>query len=140
WSNQWGNLWAFTYQNFLDCRRGSRSLTPMAAWRYNGGTVSQPGEPQYVDGREISSELFPVLGVTLSRCRAFRPEDDRPGAAPARGWYRNRPNWRRLAAVWLSCTRKPTGAADSFRRRFVRKWKMCSPHCGFFWARLVWCC
>src|SRR5438874_13393273 len=32
WSNQWGDLWAFTYPNFLDCKRESRSLTPMAAW------------------------------------------------------------------------------------------------------------
>lgn len=82
WSTPGGNLWAFTYPNFLDCKRGSRSLTPMAAWRYNGGTVSQPGEALYVDGIEISSELFPVLGITLSRGRPFLPEEDRPGAAP----------------------------------------------------------
>src|SRR5512146_2394758 len=48
WSTQWGNLWSFTYPNFLDCRRESRSLV-MAAWRYAGGTVSKPGEAEYVD-------------------------------------------------------------------------------------------
>jgi predicted permease len=78
---RWGDLWAYSYPNYLDCRRQSNSLD-MGAWRYNGGMVSQPGDAEYVDGVEISSELFPVLGVTPSRGRAFLPEDDRPGAAP----------------------------------------------------------
>jgi predicted permease len=81
WSTPWGNLWAFTYPNFVDCRRESRALV-MAAWRYNGGTLSKPGEAGYIDGLEISSELFSVLGVPLFRGRAFLPEEDRPGAAP----------------------------------------------------------
>src|SRR5882757_8085868 len=34
--SQSGNLWAFTYPNFLDCQRASRSLM-MAAWGYKGG-------------------------------------------------------------------------------------------------------
>jgi predicted permease len=78
---RWGDLWAYSYPNYLDCKHDSRSLD-MGAWRYNGGTVSAPGEAEHVDGAEISSELFPVLGVTLSRGRTFLPEDDRPGAAP----------------------------------------------------------
>ena len=82
WSTQIGDLWAFSYPNFLDCKRESRSLAPMLAWRYNGGTVSQPGEAQYVQAREITPDLFSVLGVALSQGRAFLPEEDRPGAAP----------------------------------------------------------
>jgi predicted permease len=78
---KWGDLWAFAYPNFLDCRRESRSLA-MAAWRYGGGTVTKPGEPDYVEGREISSGLFTVLGVPLWRGRGFLPEEDRMGAAP----------------------------------------------------------
>jgi hypothetical protein len=34
----------------------------MAAWKYGGGTISAPGDPEYVDGREISADLFAVLG------------------------------------------------------------------------------
>jgi predicted permease len=79
--NQFGDLWAFAYPNFLDCEQESRSLT-MAAWRYNGGIVTAAGEAEYVDGSQISSELFSVLGVTLLRGRAFLPEEDRPGTAP----------------------------------------------------------
>jgi predicted permease len=76
-----GDQW-FSYPNFLDLKRDSRSLTPMAAWAYGGDTVSEPGPAEYVDGREISSDLFSVFGVNLSAGRAFRPEEDRPGAAP----------------------------------------------------------
>jgi predicted permease len=77
-----GDQWGVSYPNFLDCQRESRSLTPMAAWSYGGGTVSEPGDAEYVVGRQISSQLFSVYGVTLSRGRAFLPEEDRPGAAP----------------------------------------------------------
>jgi len=78
---RWGDLWAYSYPNYLDCKRESHSLD-MAAWRYNGGTVSAPGDAEHIDAAEISSELFPVLGITLPQGRSFLPEDDRPGAAP----------------------------------------------------------
>ena len=81
WNTRFGNLWAFTYPNYLDCRHESRSLE-LAAWRYNGGTVSGNGKAEYVDGHEISAGLFPVLGVRVFRGRAFLPEEDRPGATP----------------------------------------------------------
>src|SRR5579863_430704 len=78
----YGNLWAFAYPNFLDCQRQSRSLD-MAAFAFNGGIVSEHGEARYVDGFEISSGLFSVLGVPLVRGRAFLPEEDRRGGVPA---------------------------------------------------------
>jgi predicted permease len=81
WSTEWGNLWAFAYPNFLDCQNGSRALA-MAAWRHTGGTLTADGKAEYVDGRQISAGLFSLLGVTLPRGRAFRPEEDRTGAAP----------------------------------------------------------
>lgn len=81
WSTAWGDLWAFTYPNYADCKTESRSLN-MAAWRFTGGIVSERGEAEYVDGREISADLFPVLGIPLLRGRAFLPEEDRPGGAP----------------------------------------------------------
>ncbi|MGB7283171.1 MAG: ABC transporter permease [Candidatus Acidiferrum sp.] len=80
-SRIWGNLWAFAYPNYLDCKRDSRSLE-MAAWRYNGSTVSVNKAAEYVDGIEASSDLFSVLGVAPVRGHAFSAEDDRPGGAP----------------------------------------------------------
>ena len=79
--SQFGNLLSFTYPNYLDCKRESRFMD-MTAWRFSGGTVSEPGEAEYVSGFQISSELFSVLGVSLSQGRAFLPEEDRLGAAP----------------------------------------------------------
>ena len=80
-ATRFGNLWAFAYPNFVDCRREVRSLT-LAAWRYGGGTVSEPGEAEYVEARQISSDLFSVLRVTLARGRGFLPDEDRQGGAP----------------------------------------------------------
>ncbi len=81
WSNQYGNLWAFSYSNYLDCKHESRTLD-LAAWRYSGGTVTLDGGAEYVDGFEISSDLFSVLGVPIFRGRTFLPEEDRLGAMP----------------------------------------------------------
>jgi predicted permease len=81
-TEQFGNQWGVSYPNFLDCKRSSTSLSPMAAWSYGGGTVSEPGDAEYVSGRQISSELFSVFGVPLAYGRAFLPEEDRPGSAP----------------------------------------------------------
>src|SRR6266446_2820661 len=81
WSTPQGNLWAFTYPNYLDCKRESRSLD-MAAWSISGGTVSVPGPAEYIDGLEMSSELFSLLGVNVAPGRMFLPEEDRPGAPP----------------------------------------------------------
>src|SRR5579864_4351085 len=65
-ANRFGNLWSFSYPNFLDCQRESQSLD-MAAWRFGGGAVREPDKAEYANGREISSRFFSVLGVNLER-------------------------------------------------------------------------
>lgn len=75
--------WAFAYFTFLDCQRQSRTLASMAAWRSGmGGTLSEPGAAQHVSSREISADLFSVLGIGLLRGRGFVPDEDHPGGAP----------------------------------------------------------
>jgi predicted permease len=81
-TEKYGEQWGFSYLEFLDCQRQSSSLGPIAAWTYSGATLSEPGESEYVAGREISYELFPMLGISLTKGRAFLPEEDQPGAAP----------------------------------------------------------
>jgi putative ABC transport system permease protein len=76
-----GEFWGFSYPDLKDIRRESRSLV-VAGWTYSGGTVSAPGEPEYVDGRQISADLFSVLGIGPLYGRAFRSEEDGPGRAP----------------------------------------------------------
>jgi predicted permease len=78
----YGDQWGISYLDFLDCKRTGRSLAPMAAWTYGGGTVSAPGDAEYVDGRQVSAELFSVFGLPLARGRTFLPEEERGGAPP----------------------------------------------------------
>ncbi len=80
-TEQFGEFWGFSNPDFEDAKRESRTLA-LAAWSYGGGTISEPGEPEYVFGREVSAELFSTLGVSPVQGRTFRPDEDRPGAAP----------------------------------------------------------
>jgi predicted permease len=77
---KYGDLW-FSYPDFLDCQQQSHSLA-LAAWTHGGGMVTRPGEAEYVDSRQISPELFSVLGITLVRGRSFLPEENQPGTTP----------------------------------------------------------
>jgi predicted permease len=81
-TEKYGEQWGFSYPEFHDYQSGSRTLGSVAAWTYGGGTVTKPGEPEYVFGRLISSGLFSVLGVPLVEGRAFLPKEDQPGATP----------------------------------------------------------
>jgi predicted permease len=79
---QFGEPWGFSYPDFLDYQTAGQSVGPMAAWTYGGGTISEAAGAEYVEGREISSELFSVLGVPLARGRAFSRDEDRRNAPP----------------------------------------------------------
>jgi predicted permease len=81
-TEKWGEQWGFSYPEFHDYQSTSRTLGSVAAWTYGGGTVSKPGEAEYLFGRHISSGLFSVLGVPPVAGREFLPQEDQPGAAP----------------------------------------------------------
>lgn len=81
-ATQYGNLWAFAYPNYLDCKRDVHSLAPIAAWRGSGGTLSGTSDSEYVNAMQVSAEFFSTLDVNPVQGRAFLPEDDRLGAAP----------------------------------------------------------
>lgn len=80
-TDEFGEFWGFSNPDFSDAKGESQSLA-MAAWTYGGGTISKPGEPEYVDGRKISADLFSTLGIVPLYGRAFRPNEDQPGTAP----------------------------------------------------------
>ena len=75
-----GEFWGFSNPDLADVRRDTRWLA-VGGWTYGGGTVSAPGEPEYVDGRQISADLLSVLGIPVLHGRTFRSDQDRPGAA-----------------------------------------------------------
>jgi predicted permease len=74
-----GESWGFSNLDFADIKRASHTLT-IAAWTYAGGTISEAGQPEYVNGRQISAELFPTLGISPVLGRTFRSDEDQPGA------------------------------------------------------------
>jgi len=80
-TEQIGELWGFSNFDFGDVKRESKTVA-LAAWTYAGGTISGRGEPEYVNGRNISADLFSTLGISPVHGRAFSPDEDRPGAAP----------------------------------------------------------
>jgi predicted permease len=75
-----GEFWGCSNPDFVDAKRESQTLA-FAAWTYGGGTITEPGEPEYVNGRQISADLFSTLGISPVQGRVFRPDEDRPGAA-----------------------------------------------------------
>lgn len=78
WNAQVFGQQNIAYPDFLDLQRESRSLS-IAGWLYDGGTISAPGNPLYVDNFQVSSNLFDVLGLPLTRGRAFLPKEDGAG-------------------------------------------------------------
>src|SRR5262245_47346191 len=79
WSNSFGNQWAFAYPNYQDCARDATSLT-LAAWRFNGGTITGSGDPEYVNALQVSPEYLEMLGIAVDRGRPFRDDDGRADA------------------------------------------------------------
>lgn len=76
-----GEFWGFSSPDFKDLKQESRSVT-LGAWTYTSGTLSAPGDPEYMDGRQISAGLLSILGIVPSCGRDFQPYEDRAGATP----------------------------------------------------------
>jgi putative ABC transport system permease protein len=69
----------FTYANFADVAKSTRTLEKLSAYRSWLFTLSGGGEPENVDGYRVSAEFFNVLGVAPKLGRTFLPEENRPG-------------------------------------------------------------
>src|SRR4029450_5538806 len=66
--------------NFLDWQKQASAFTGMAAMGERSGNVTGVGEPERLDGRRVSANLFDLLGVRAVLGRTFVPDDDRPGS------------------------------------------------------------
>src|SRR6266496_2139726 len=65
--------------NFLDWQKQNTVFTGMAAMAERSFNLTGVGEPERLDGRRVSANLFDVLGVPPLLGRTFVPDDDRPG-------------------------------------------------------------
>ena len=66
--------------NFLDWRARNRSLAGLAAYRGTVYALSSDDHPELLPGAMVSASFFDVLGVKPLLGRAFRAEDEGPGA------------------------------------------------------------
>lgn len=80
-TKDFGEFWGFSAPDADDVHKGAHSFVA-AAWNYGGGTISSPGEPEYVLGRQVTANFFSMLGVPMREGRDFRAEEDKPNAAP----------------------------------------------------------
>lgn len=71
-----------TTRNFSEFKQHSRVFEALSAESLSTATVPINGEPVRLNGRYVSADHFAVFGVQPLIGRAFRSEEDQPGAAP----------------------------------------------------------
>jgi putative ABC transport system permease protein len=69
--------------NFLDWRKQSTVFEGMAAFAEQSFNLTGVGEPERLDGRRVSANLFDLLGVRPLIGRTFVPQEDQPGTKVA---------------------------------------------------------
>ena len=67
--------------NYRDWKRMSSVFESMGAYRGLAVNLSGDGQPSYLEGSSVTSEVFPLLGVKPALGRVFSAEDDSSGAA-----------------------------------------------------------
>src|SRR5947207_194087 len=65
--------------NFLDWRQQSTLFEGMAAFTERRFNLSDVGEPERLDGRRVSANIFDLLGVKPIIGRTFVPDENKPG-------------------------------------------------------------
>jgi predicted permease len=66
--------------NYTEWVRLNGSFTGIAATRGAGANVTSDGSPEFILGRGVTANLFPVLGVSAVAGRTFTDDEDRMGA------------------------------------------------------------
>jgi predicted permease len=70
-----------SYPDFQDWQHGSRSFERMAALTSRDYDLTGPGTSEHLDGMEVTSGFFAMLGLKLVRGHEFSPSEDRPHEA-----------------------------------------------------------
>jgi putative ABC transport system permease protein len=65
--------------NFLDWREQTTVFTGMAAMGMRSFNLTDAGEPERLDGRRVSANMFDLLGVQAIVGRTFVADEDKPG-------------------------------------------------------------
>ena len=72
----------FPPAGFLNLKANSKSFSDVAALSNKGWPVNltNAGEPERLQGFQVSSNLFSLLGINPEQGRTFSPDEDRPGS------------------------------------------------------------
>jgi putative ABC transport system permease protein len=83
-----------SYRDFMDWEHAAPPFEKMSAFARRSFDLSSPGNPEHLEGSEISSSFLSTLGVRLALGREFSAEEDRNGGAPvaiiSNGLWRDR--------------------------------------------------
>jgi putative ABC transport system permease protein len=73
--------WALPAAGYLSLKRENKVFEGLAALSNKGwpANLTGAGEPERLQGFQVSADLFRVLGVEAARGRTFLDEEDRPG-------------------------------------------------------------
>ena len=73
--------WLFGRAAYQDLQRQNSVFTDIAAWGNSTwpANLTNEGEPERLQGFQVSANFFRVLGVAAARGRTFLAEEDRPG-------------------------------------------------------------
>jgi putative ABC transport system permease protein len=69
--------------NFLDWQKQNTLFTGMGAFAERTFNLTGVGEPERLEGRRVSANLFELLGVKPILGRTFVPDEDKPGTKVA---------------------------------------------------------
>jgi predicted permease len=72
----------FSYPRYLAVRDGQQVFSDLALGIVTGFTITGRGEPEQVQGIQVSATYLPTLGVQPLLGRNFSADEDRPGGAP----------------------------------------------------------
>ena len=66
--------------DYIDLTAYQTAFTDIGAYRTRSFELSGTGDPEQVTGVQLSSSVFPILGVNAAIGRTFQPEEDRRNA------------------------------------------------------------
>ena len=71
-----------SYPDYLDLRRGTRTLAGLVGYVPAVGAVGFGDRTQALAGEAVTGNYFQLLGVPAAHGRTLQPDDDRPGSTP----------------------------------------------------------
>ena len=66
--------------DLADVRASARSLSTVAPYQYSRKELTGDGKPERIEGADVSSEFFPLLGIQPLYGRTFTSSDMQPGS------------------------------------------------------------